>query len=549
MFASGVLSCYNPNMDALRYKPAAFYPVSGNANDYSGYARNGTIAGSPTYGLPLAADTTQSLRGSNSIYLSVTVPNVYTAGREKASFSLSAIVYPVLATSTGSVQVASHPGIYDGLSLNGTVVTFSTYYQNTGQAKASYDLGMARRAEIIGVHTATKNSLYVDGVLVAEVDITSAQQADVYLSNVTNNFSIGYSNNTNMTLVNNVGFFPHALQTEQVASLYRANTRRAEGSVPKMFGGEDVLLSTVVRPLFLDSAWTKDEDWKNATLDNVTVDRDQLTATMYEGLTLAGQWTDSVDLYTGLTPVAINSVNMWWEGVNETVTASIDNINWSPVVKGQPLSIIPTGFDPTDKDLYIRVSFPAGVTEAWVDSIQINGYTSNTAVSNNRVVTYTNPTVPMDEKPVGDFRDDWGVRIGAGGSVSIAADLISEAPMAVRTVEIWVKKKGSVGIGFSPAFTQYTSGDSNNNNFPGEWVVYFYTFAATMTGDITISGDCQLGKVAIYDSVLTQTQMYAIIANYTGVNKLRFDGTGTIGMSESATPAVIYAHDWEITAS
>jgi hypothetical protein len=337
-----------------------------------------------------------------------------------------------MQASVGPVQILSNQYRYDGLSIDGTKISFSTRYKNTGEAKATYDMQVAQKVDIVGVHTDAKNSLYVNGVLVAEVDITPAQQADTYDAPDANLYS-GRGMSSQTLLVNNLATFSRALQTEEVAALWRSNNRRPEGSIPKMYGGEDVLVSTAVRPLFLDTGWYTDEDWNAASLTGVAVEDGQLNATMSGGLTKQGYWIDSVDLYTGETPVAVNSVNLWWNGINETVEASIDGTTWAAVVKGQNLSIIPTGFDPTNKALYIRVSFPAGKTEAYVDSLEVNGYSSSTAMSNNRLLTYTNPAVVFDEQTPALLRDDWGVRLSGTGSIRVSPDT-SETPTNPATL-------------------------------------------------------------------------------------------------------------------
>jgi hypothetical protein len=546
------LSCYNQFMEALRFKPVAYFRGDDTSpfQDYSGYNAAGVLnSGTESHGLPLTSDATYSQRFDQTSQGLFQAP-VYVKGKEASPFTLAAVIYPVITGATGNQQVISHGGRFDGISINGTVISFGTFYTNTGQATASYDIKLAKRTEVVGVHTQTKNSLYIDGILVSEVDITSGQQADSY-DIVDSNFICGYTAvTTQKVLVNGLGFYGRALQSEEVASLYRANSRRVLGSVPKQFGGEDILLGTAIRIPYLDTGWSTEEEWKSAQLSGVVVDNGQLTATMNNGLTMSGTWIDSIDLYNGATPSPVNSVNMWWDGKNETVEASIDGTTWSAVTKGTNLSIIPEGFDPINKALYIRVTFPAGVDAAYIDNMQVKGYMGNTAVSNNRIVTYTNPVAAFSEQAPADLRDDWGVRMNTtAATVVISPDTTSEVPLPVRTVEVWVKPTGTYGTGIAGTFTGYVNGVVNGPIPQGEWSILHYAFTANVTGIITLSGAAQIGKVAIYDTALSQADVNAIIANYTGVQKARYDASASVTITEPATPAVIYAHDWSIQST
>lgn len=541
------------NMDALRNKPVGLFRMDDATpfTDYSGYNRSGTLSGTEKKGVPLTVDATYSQLLDSTTTATFASP-VYGPGSELRPFSLSAVICPVLTTGSADQQILSNQNIYDGLTLNGTVVSFSTRYTNTGEAKCSYDLGSVRRADLVGVHTREKNSLYVDGKLVDEVDISTAQRADTYAAPNSNLYS-GLTTGSQGVLVNNIGMFNRILQPEEISRMSTENARRATGNVPRMYDGQDIFVSTAVRTPYLDTGWFDEEDWRNANLNNVTTDGEQLVATMNNGLTMAGTWTDSVDLYSGTTPTPLNSMYLWWESKNATVEASVDGTTWVSVTRGQNLSIIPTGFDPTNKALYVRITFAAGLSEAYVDSMRVVGFTSSTAVSNNRVVTYNNPVTTMGEFVPAEMRNNWGSRIGSGGSISIAPDVIGDTPMAVRTIEVWIRPEtAGLSVGATGSFTNYLNGSAGAASGAriGEWSVVHFVAAADVTSNITISGgEGTVGKVAIYPNALTASEIAAIVANYTGVYTQRYDMTGIVSIAESGAPATIYAHDWEIQSS
>lgn len=450
--------------------------------------------------------------------------------------------------SNNPQQILSSLDRYDGLTIDGTEISFSTKYVKTGEAKCTYDMQVLQKAEIVGVHTSAKNSLYVNGVAVAEVDITPEQQLDAYDSPNSNLYT-GKSASSQGVLVNNLITYPRALHTEEITAIYNANNRRATGNVPKMFDGEDILIGSTVRPAFLSTGWSSDEDWNNASKDLVAVEGGQLVPQMQNGVSLAGTWTDSIDLYTGDTPVNIDSMNLFWYGSGETVEASIDGENWVVVNKGENLSIIPQGFDPTNKALYIKVSFAAGLTDSYVDSMRVRGYTSSTALSNGRVVSYSNPAVVMDEYAPAILRDDWGVTLGPGGTVVIGADT-SENPSNPLTVEVWFKtNSGSIAVSPAGTGTTYINGGAYDTPRVGEWTVMHSVHTTPLTGTLSIAGDVVVGKVVYYSAALTATQVAAIVANYTGVNTVTYDGTGSLTITEPASSATVYAHDWAISAA
>ena len=128
-------------MEALRFKPVAYYRLDDTSpfQDYSGYGRTASVTGSETHGLALTADATYSQRFYTGNYATLTAP-VYTKGREDASFSLSAVVYPIVFSTGSEQQVVSHGGQYDGITIEGTTVHFTTTYVNTGRARCSFDV-------------------------------------------------------------------------------------------------------------------------------------------------------------------------------------------------------------------------------------------------------------------------------------------------------------------------------------------------------------------------------------------------------------------------
>jgi hypothetical protein len=454
----------------------------------------------------------------------------------------------LLLASEGDQQILSNQGKYDGLTINGTKVSFSTKYVNTGEAKCTYDMQIPQLVDVVGVHTKTKNSLFVNGERVAEVAITEEQQADVYDAPNTNLYS-GLTTSSQGVMVNGLGVYTRALLPDEIVNIYNANQIRTDSNIPKMFGGEIIKVSQDVRPVAVTGLWTTADDWRNAELVSTSVDNEQLVASMADGVTLAGTWKDSISLYSGGVATTIDSANMDWDGENVSIEVSIDGTSWESVTRAYPINML-TGLNPANKELYIRATFNAGVTNAYLDTLRFNAYTASSITPpDGRPVTWTNPVVTMAEQEPLRLREDWGTAM-MGGTITVGADPTDE-PLEARTIEMWVKR--NVANSFTTSWSA-TSVYSNGAVYAGgttnigDWTLMHYVLPANVS-TFNFGGDITVGRVAIYDTALTAPQIAQIYALYTGNNYMVVDDGSDIIVSEPTTPAIIYAHDWEITAS
>jgi hypothetical protein len=534
-------------MQALRYKPVAFYRLDDTTpfQDYSGYSRSGTMSGTESHGIALTADAAYSQRFYAANYGTFVAP-VYTKTRESSAFSIAVTIYPIKRTTTGDQQVVSHGTNYDGITINGTIISFSTRYLTGTSATCSYDIEDYRKVDVVGVHSAAKNSLYIDGVLVAEVDVDEDQQASQYDISDTN-FYAGPSSSNQRLLMNGLAFYNRALQQEEIKGLYQANNAFTVGSISAMYGGQDIFVSSKLRPAYLDTGWYQESDWNQGTFYGAVVDNNELTSQMDGGLTLGAVWLDSVNIYNGSTPSPIQSINLWWSGKNVTVEVSLDGATWTTAVERQNLSIISPGFDPTGKELHIRVTLTAGVDEAYLEYIEVNGYLDFFTISNNRQVSYLNTGISYKEATPSELRNDWGAYSGSAGSITIGPDT-SGSPSAVRTYELWIKPDSDLTTSFGMSVANsYQNGASSTTSLKGgEWTLYHLVLSSNYTGNIIIPSGIQVGRVAVYPTALSASDIAAIATNYTGVSKTRYSASASLSVSEPATPALVYAHDWEI---
>ena len=448
---------------------------------------------------------------------------------------------------TADQQILGNSGQYDGLTINGTVVSFTTKYANTGECRASYDMQIEQRAHVVGVHTASKNSLYVNGQLVAAASVSDAQKTDTFASANTT-LSSGAGQTSRYLSINGVATYGTALSADRILAHYTELNRNGGGFASvNSYSGRRFAFSVNEAGLFLNEQFQSNFDWMTGLITNLSVGSQQLTPTFTNGLSEAGTWATALPLdATGATSVF--GVNMVWDGQGAIVEASLDGITWISVNRGENISIIPPGFNPSGKVLSIRVSFPAGLTTAFLDNLIVRGYLSSSAVvTSDRSVTFSGtPYIKNDADPA-MLRDDWGVYLN-GGTLILGPETDTDQP-GPKAIEFWVKQ--GTGASLVRSFTAsvaYVNGVVGAGVPPvGEWVHVIYNVASPVPGAITVSGDVQIGQIVLYDNNVTAAIAQLIHDSYVGVRTTRMDGSVTITVSEPVNSVTLYAYDWAIT--
>lgn len=538
-------------MEMLRYKPLSFWKLDDSSpfQDYSGYSNSGTRAGSELKSLPLTADTTYSQIFDATHRATFDSP-VYQL--EQSPFTLVASVLPLTRGTDGDQEILSRQDLsvgspqYDGLAINGTVVSFTTQYTSTGEARCTYDVQVRQKMTVVGVHTKERNLLYINGELVAQVAISDEQQVDTYLEGEQYLYS-GYTTSDQGLLVNSVAIFNTPLSEKQIKAIYVSNERKATRPVPPQFGGEVVPTIDVRVPL-KDFTFDTDDEWELGMTTLTVIENDQVVPEMRDELTVDSKWDTSIDLYDGATPTAINEVTLDWEGENVTVETSVNGgTTWVAATKRTRITNVAVGFDPTNKVLLVRARFAAGLTTAYLSFLRVRVYLDNTATPlNGRTITYTGQSMRYELDPE-LRREDVGVNI-TSGSMVISAD---PNGAVARTLEVWLKPTSSSSFSFSGfgTYTGYSGGVTGGiTQRNGEWNLYHFVLDADYTGAITISGSGTIGQVAIYPTALSATDIANIAANYTGIMKSTTTD-GAITITEPATPTEIYAYDWSRAAT
>lgn len=518
-------------------------------SDYSGYGRSGTATGTVTTSVPLAAGAVYSTVFGNNALGKFASP-VFQQGLEDRAFSLESWIRPIVTDTTeanSDLQVLGNSGEYDGLVWNGTTISFSTKYLTTGECRAEYDLQVSRAIQAVGVHTSEKNMLFVEGELVAETDITDAQKADQYVA--TDGFLYSGSTAGTMQLAAGaVGIYNYALSPQTVKNHFESGRHVVGRSVTNGHPTTVIDFSTDMSNLLRRRVFDTDADWNSGFFSGLVIDNNMLVPQVINDTSVTGTWFTVCDLYDGGTPNPLSAVNMEWDGEGVTVEASVDGDTWETAVRGENLEIIPSGFDPANKELHLRVSFPGGIVEddSYIDSLTVNLFKSNIVTVGSRTLTLTQPAdIRTDREPV-QLADDWGLTL-RGGTISISS---AASP---KTIEVWAKRNSADAVAWGTNLDQaeifYSNGAVGTEYPVGEWVVRHFVSSTPLNGVTAISGNVSIGRVVFYDDALTATQISNIVASYFGVPVTRVGDNSVIAIAEPPVAAEIYAHDWSIEAS
>lgn len=512
--------------------------------EYSGYARAGVInVGTATTAAPLIANTAFSQVFSNSNNAKFDSP-VYAQGYESQAFSLEASLRVIDESGSTAVQkILSTTSNYDGLTVNGTVIGFSTKYTTAGECLASYDIQTKRNVHVVGVHTNDKNQLYVDGVLVAETLMTTAQKIDTYVT-TDGKLYLGFSTSAQKVAINGLAIYSIPLNSTQIGVHFAAARRTVIAeSVPQTFNGVRIPLNIDAASRFMQHYWSSETDWNSGTLTQTSIVNDQLVPQLVAGTSVAGNWQTMIPLDCGKT--SVYGVFLDWTGAGATVQISLDGTTWETVVRRAKTTTIPDAYNPTDKDLFIRVAFAGGVADdpAFMNNLKITGLTTGTIpILSTRPITFTSPAAPMNDYEQIEQRDDFGLKL-AGGTLTLGVDTNA---ININTINIWMKKMTSTTPTISVSGTTYKNGAAGGTLNQGEWVMYTIAASSAVTGAITISGDAQIGQIEIFDTVLSAQNVADLYTASIGVPVLAAPDADVLTITNPNPSTKIYDYTWAI---
>lgn len=514
--------------------------------DHTGFDNAASIksgSSAPTKHAALVAGAAWASVFSNAKQGQFFVP-VFKPGSERSPFALEAWVLVIPKTTTAAQKVFSHNTAFDGITINGNVVSFTTSYTSSGSCTASYDIGTPKAVHVVGVHTENENSLYINGELVATEPLTDAQKIDTYVAN-DEVLYCGESTSNQEIAVNALAVY-RRISPEDIKRNYLAGRAVVPQTlIAPQYDGQSFDLNSSTGSTFVEKSFTDREEFRLGRIVNVEISDTGVYPSYASGLSLAGSWTCAVPL-DGTALTSIYGVMVEWSANAVTVEASLDGTSWTPIESGALVSIIPNAYDPTNKDLEIRFSFAGGLADdpAFVESVNIIGFSNNVvANSESRPVTISHPAVLRNNYEPIEYRDDNGVRL-EGGTLTIGADT-DPVPSVVRTLELWIKPLSGTPT-ISVTGTAYRNGAADATMPVGEWSLVHIVAGADITGAVTVSGDCIVGQATLYDTPLTAANIEYIYKSYTGFPIVRFTDDTVISITEPAPPVNIYTHEWSI---
>lgn len=483
----------------------------------------------------------------NTTRISMNAYAVMQRGREKQSFAVEAVFRSIKKDSANLAvqQVWGNDNAYDGITIAGTVVSFVTKYTATGEARCTFDIQDNRAVRAVAVHTEAKNSLYIDGDLVDEIDITAEQQADTYLSDG-NTITGGATTGTNLLAMNSVAVYRTVVVEDDIdVHFAEAVDNLSEFHVASGFGGTLLPLSDEHTAPYASRTFSTADDWNTGFKAGVVVEYEQVSPELRNGISIPSSWSVIQPLPQGQG--TLYGVTLTWQGQGVTVDTSIDGVTWTNVTKGVKTPSIPAGFDPTDKLLYVRAVFAGGVIDdpAYIDDLIITIYIANTLPAmDGRVVTLTNTSIESNED-IMDYDHNWGAEL-VNGTLSIAAP--GTGSFAPKTIEIWAKKLGAAAFtdNVSSPTAQYTNGTTFQAYQVDEWQLRTYVISAGMSGALTFTGTGQIGSVVLYPYAKTAAEVLETYRSYVGRPVTVLPTQGSIAMTELTDQIDAYDYEWSV---
>ena len=567
-------------LEIARDKPIGFWSLDAGFTDRSGYGRTaGMVSGTADRHAALANGLSYASVFNNTARAQFNFPT-FTQGKEQKSFTMEAFVRPIEPTPvSGESQILGHLDTYDGLVIDGLTVSFVTKYLTSGEARASYTLSKLQALHLVGVHTKEKNSLYINGNLVAEVDIAEFQQADTYVVAGETAYS-GQSTTSRRLALNAVALYNYPISPESVVRHAAVGRDLPDTEdVSESFGGDTIHFLPARGDVFLQHVIDEVDEWSAGTSSGLQYDNGILSPVMNEDISEPGFWLGVFPMSFAET-TSIYGVQFDWDGNGATLQVSLDDTTWVTVNKGEFAPNVPPGFDPTDTDLSLRFTFPGDIQNdtSYVANFTVTGYFNSTVDSGDRKVTKIgNIIVGEDRLPI-EYADGWGLKTNGGALQISTPDDGSGNP---QTIELWVKNLvdapgtlvdartassttsayfGRTGANYTVNGTLYVNGAVQASGYSwkvGEWTLIHIVNTNTAGTTINLGqsntgavrGQYEIGNVSFYPAALTAAEVSAIYNTYTGGNSVRIGDNSIISIAESPTAASIYAYDWSIQSA
>lgn len=551
--------------------------------DSAGSMRTADLVGTIIRHPALVTGSGSSLVLSNTNHLDMDDP-VFNKGYELRQFSLEAWVKPV--NVTGEVAVMSHSGIYDGITITPTHIYFRTKYLTAGTCETSYEYETGKSFHVVGVHTNAKNSLYIDGVLVDETDLTDDQQIDAY-GFLTSDLIGGQSATASTIALDAPAIYSSSISADAISRHYSSGVDvDSSDGIAGYHNATFWNFSDENRNIAAVKEWTLEADWKEAVLTDVAVANDTIVPSYtqtesevvedgiivpaYTNTSLPGVWQSSVAL--GEAPEStLADMRITWLGEGDfTVEYSLDDgATWK-----NP-NLAPTESLDNADIVDIRITFDGGTVDdpSYVSSLKIVVYTNKSFIGSraDRAASMSGNGLASSKyfEPI-EYADFNGIRL-LSGAINTTADSSYEGEeepgdLDITGFDMWVKPAAgnilsATGIsvdrsgntitftGLSTLVVNGVSVTTGTTVFNSDsWYHIAGIFSTPGNHALTIGAtDTLISQLSLITTQLTLAGLEQLYAAYLGLPGLTVNDSSVVNIGEASPPTNLYAHVWGIT--
>lgn len=573
------------NYRILNDRPRHFYPLTTGATPYADATTrsNGEVIGVPTSAPPLVVGggNAMSFTGNDNFRF---LTSIFHQESVLIPFSLEAWFKPINVTQAKGIL--GHLGIVDGLTFDGEKISFTTLHGSAGAATASYfPPNISTSFYVLGVHTGERNELYVNGVRVSSVDLTTQQISTPYDAPTAPGYL--YSGHLpGSVVVDSVAVYPRALTSRQ-AKLHFLWGRDAPDFRDVVARNSGTLwdFADASADIAYELNFETTEDWATGQSASVSIENNTLSPSIVNALTVEGTWLNGFIL--GAVTGTADSSKIWWDGDGSfTVQTSLDGgSSWSTATNGREIPGIGPAFSSGNQSLSIRVVFAAGEPDTTITKIRklnLKLYRSRSAVSmsSTKKVVLTNKTSLASEvyQPI-EQNDLMGLNLHGGYSTLQSGDAVRTIEMwfspetlpapgtgyvfdARPAIEAWLYWNGTAWAG-SPGTIYILNGVETlpaNIKMPaGSWnhlvvVLPLNTTAAIYLGarnSLDEALKSRIGFLSTYSTVISSSQAASFYNAYLGIPSSTVSDTSILNIQDPVvgSPTKIYAYSWSTTGS
>jgi hypothetical protein len=505
-------------------------------------------------------------------------------GKEERAFTLEC--WFSIINDTDDFGILSHDGDLDGIWFDGKSVHFTTTYIDASSADTSYIIRDNEAYHVVGVHTESRNSLYVNGILVDEVDISEDQQLLAYASITNANYLYaGQNSGTASVIIDTPAVYAYAIEPRKVYSHFIwGRDHQPLGSIISDNNGYYLELTDNTADIYISKTWDTDEEWAEGITPNVIVADGTIFPNLdSNGDPEEGQWVGTVLLNT-LDPLHdIDGAKIYWFGDGDfTVSVALDGTTFGAVTNGSIISGIAAGYLTEGESIDVMVEFGPDA-DAYVDRLTIVTYKTKTIKTNMSIRTaeFDGNVIlaPEHHEPIED-NTSRGARF-FGGKIDITEDA-TEEPANIAGLEFWIKFDS---LGSAMTILDYRTGattgaprlrwtgsaiDSTgfddvfvngSATLPTFQVGVWYHFVLSL--DTGVNLDLRLGQSYLgteplsaqlgHLSFLQPTQVVAdalsMYSDYFGINLNQIDEPNMFTIAEDSPSYNLYTYDWSITSA